>query len=123
MLDLLRNFINGATTRFTANEWLYSDHMHLYVRKGHHYLDGKRCVTLDLASFEVYDKGRGTFTAFLHEAHAINPWEATYVECVHNTRLANWLVRHGFHREPDSVPGNFYLWRHDGLIKPEIVTS
>lgn len=87
------------------------------------YIDGNLHTTLDLASFEVYKKGEGTFTAFLQQAHANNPWDATYVECVHNQRLAKWLERHGFHKEPDSQPGNYYLWKHEPIIMPQILVS
>jgi hypothetical protein len=110
--EMLAHFIKTATG-FTANEWLYAEEMMLYVRKGRHYIEGKPCITLDLASFEVYKRGEGTFTTFVQQAHADNPWEATYVECVHNRRLGKWLERHGFHREPDSEPGNYFLWKHE----------
>lgn len=115
MLDMLAHFCKTATG-FTANEWLYAEEMMLYARKGRHYIEGKKCVTLDLASFEVYKKGKGTFTAFLQEVHKNNIWDATYIECVHNRRLANWLERHGFHREPDAEPGNYYLWKHESIV-------
>jgi len=99
------------------------DNLWTGIRKGHHYIEGKKCVTLDLASFEVYKKGEGTFTTFLREAHANNIWDATYIECVHNSRLRKWLERHGFHREPDSEPSNYYLWKHEPIIMPQVLVS
>ena len=122
MIEMLAGFIEKATG-FTANEWLYCEEMMLYVRKGHHYIAGEKCITLDLANFEVYKKGQGTFTAFLQEAHANNPWAATYIECVHNVRLRKWLELRGFHKEPNAQPGNYYLWRHEPIIMPQILVS
>ena len=123
MNDLLETFVTECKDRFTANEWLYTDEMMLYVRKGHHYLEGCRCVTLDMASFEVYNKGQGIFTAFLQEAHAKNKWDATFIECVHNPRLRRKLERHGFHLQPDSMPGSYYLWSHEPIIMPKALVS
>ena len=117
MVELLADFVAESIDRFANVSWLYAEEMQLYVRKGRHYIEGKKCVTLDLASFEIYKKGQGTWSAFVREAHATHPWDATYVECVHNVRLAKWLERHGFHKETDSEPGNYFLWKHEAVIK------
>jgi hypothetical protein len=116
MVEAVADFIQRSHTKHVYNEWLYTGEMQLYVRKGIHYLEYEKCDTLDLASFEVFEKGKGTFTTFVTQVHAINPWDATYIECVHNDRLRNWLERHGFHKEPDSSPGTYYLWKHERVI-------
>ena len=90
--------------KYMTNEWLEADDMKVYVRRGYH-----QCgFCLDVASVEVYDKGEGTFTRFLEAAHAMNPWDATFVECVNNERLAAFLLRNGFRRY-EGDPHSFYL--------------
>jgi hypothetical protein len=108
VLKKLEAFLASVETRLTANEWLTDDKMQVYVRKGRRLIDGKMRTTLDIANVEVYDKGQGTFTDFLNKAHDMHPWDATYVECVHNPDLAVFLVRYGFMPHPQS-PSSFYL--------------
>src|SRR6516162_1305628 len=84
-IEMLTEWIRRVGNRkYMTNEWLMADDMKVYVRRGYHVCG----FCLDVASVEVYDKGQGTFTRFLEVAHALNPWDATFVECVHNERLA-----------------------------------
>jgi hypothetical protein len=103
-VEALADWIKRIGTRkYMTNEWLYASDMKVYVRKGFHV-----CGTcLDIASIEVYDKGEGTFTAFLEAAHAMNPWDATFCESVQEERLCSFLKRKGFTQQGDLVP-NFY---------------
>lgn len=98
------------------NLWLQDDTMKVYVRKGFHILSqGQRVsVTLDIAAVEVEEekRGQGYWNEFLTKAHEMNPWDATFIECVHNPRLAASLIRHGWINVPSNMPGrieSFFL--------------
>lgn len=107
VLEKLAEFIKGAEDRFTMTEWLSDDKMQVYVRKGHHLIDGKMRDCLDVANVEVYEQQQGTWTDFIFKAHDMNPWDCTYVECVHNPVLAAWLLKNGF--LPTPTMESFYL--------------
>lgn len=55
-------------------------------------------IALEIASVALTPKlrGRGWFRCFLELVDALNPWDVTYVECVHNLRLADYLARSGY---------------------------
>lgn len=95
LADFIQNSENGL-----RNLWLSDDTMRVYVRKGFHILvaGGRLATTLDIAAVEVdEDKRRqGHWSEFLTKAHEMNPWEATFVECVHNPELAASLMRQGW---------------------------
>jgi hypothetical protein len=93
ILEQLTTFLKDSQDHFKANQWLSDDKMQVYVRKANRYLEGKRKVTLDIANVEVYHRGKGTFTRFLEAVHEMNPWDATYVECVLNPRFAAFFVK------------------------------
>lgn len=127
-VEALADWIRRVGDRkYLTNEWLYADDLKVYVRKGFHMCGQdsvlpvdqrqtstpwrfmKPLVCLDLASIEVYEKKQGVFTAFLEAAHAMNPWEATYIECVQNDFLTLFLEKKGFIRQGDELVPNFYL--------------
>lgn len=91
----MREFIERSDDKYIATEWLSDDKMKVYVRRGLHYINGEGRSTLDIANVAVDEEyqGRGIFTEFLEEAHKMNPWDATYVECVHNPALAAFLLK------------------------------
>jgi len=62
----------------------------VYVRRSHRKLEGAYLTTLDIATANVPERyrGRGWFRSFRQIAEALNPWDATYYEAVHNPRLA-----------------------------------
>ncbi len=107
VLEKLAEFIRNSEEQFSASEWLSDEKMQVYVRKGHHFLGRKRRLCLDIANVEVYKKGEGTWTSFIRQAHEMNPWDGTFVECVHNSRLASWLLRNGF--APHNGVESFFL--------------
>lgn len=109
VIEQLADFIKQAEDGI-RNLWLSDDIMKVYVRMGRHIIGtGKISVTLDIASVEVEEEnqGRGVWTEFLEKAHEMNPWEATYVECVHNPILATSLIRHGWMPVPLSSESFF----------------
>lgn len=106
--EQLDKFIKDSEYRFINNLWLRDDSMSVYVRKARHVLyPGKMSLTLDIAAVEVEEKmqRQGIFTRFLSKAHALNPWEATFVENAHAPHLAKFLMTHGWlsqHLFPES---------------------
>lgn len=107
VLEKLADFIKRTEDSFIGNEWLSDDKMQVYVRKGHHMIGGKIWECLDIANVEVYKQRQGTWTGFIFKAHEMNPWDCTYVECVHNPILASWLLKNGF--LPTPTMESFYL--------------
>ncbi len=125
MIDLLSEWMKRVENKsFMTNDWLYGSDMQLYVRKSTpRLLEGRlagrerKAICLDLASFEVYKKGEGRFAEFLRQAHEMNPWDATYVECVHNIGLRGFLSKSGMHMQQgtEELP-SYYLYTTEKLI-------
>lgn len=95
----LAEFIKESEQWGHRSKWLGDDTMKVYVRRANHVVSPKKSMaTLDIAAIDVNEdkQNQGLCTAFLKEAHELNPWEATYVECVHNPILASLLMRHGW---------------------------
>jgi hypothetical protein len=113
VIEQLEDFVK--TVGYIGTKWLEDDLMRVYVRKGRHMCGKKMKLTLDIANVTVFEEGKGTFSRFIAKAHELNPWDATYVECVQNERLASWLFRNGWSVvEQGGIPESFYL-----LKKPE----
>lgn len=94
---MLKDFIERADRSFMANEWLKSDEMEVYVRRGRHVIyPGKISVCLDIATINVHERRQGIFSQFVEEAHALNPWEFTYIENVLTGFLIPHLVRNNW---------------------------
>lgn len=55
METLIKEFLDSNL----RNAWLETSDIKLYVRKGHHLIDGKLCQTFDVASVEVVENKRG----------------------------------------------------------------
>lgn len=72
----------------------------LYVRRSVRNLDGvgEEAVALDIANVCLSPKlqNKGWFGEFLQLVDALNPWDATYVECVNSPHLARYLARCGY---------------------------
>jgi len=58
--------------------------------------DDVKVLTLSNVQVNQRLKGKGWFTGFLDLCDELNPWSATYVESVENTRLPPFLRRQGF---------------------------
>jgi hypothetical protein len=116
VLEKLKEFIDeGKDSGYVPPKWIDDDDMKVYVRKGRHLLKpgGKMQVCLDIASVEVDEdkRGKGIFSNFLEKAHEMNPWDATYVECVHNQDLAVFLMKSGWMMVEGSFPQSFFLMK------------
>ncbi len=122
VLDQLAAFIARAQAGKLRNLWLEDDLMKVYVRKANRRLAGTTLTTcLDLATFEVFEPGRKTFSEwFLPGAIELNPWHATFIESVQEPRLRKFLLKVGFRREDgfpldDDYCPNFFLPRTESL--------
>lgn len=97
----------------------------VYVRRS------RRCVLrsshkvlkcLDIAAISVRERYRrqGLFTDFMIGAHEINPFEMTYLECIHNPLIIDWCIKRGWSLDDkngqDEIK-DFYL------LKPGIMTD
>jgi GNAT superfamily N-acetyltransferase len=116
----LLDFIEKAENGNIRSLWIGNNTISVYVRKGYHRIINKQGQekieqTLDIAAVEVDEKmrGQGLFTKFLEEAHKINPWKATYVECVHNRDLALFLLRNGYVCAPGVSMESFFLLKEN----------
>lgn len=116
VIEQLADFIDALENKTPenyapANLWLQDDVMKVYVRKGRHIISsGKISTTLDVANVEVDEakQGQGYWTKFISEAHKLNPWEATFIELVHNPILFASLMKRGWLPVPNS-PKSFFL--------------
>ncbi len=83
--------------KFPQNAWLEDSKMKVYVRHGHHCIEGEMRETLDIANVEVSEKhqGKGLYKKFVEAAHEMNPWGITFHENTLNARLADHHRRSG----------------------------
>lgn len=111
VIEQLANFITNSDS--VRNLWLEDEVMKVYVRKGYHIVfPGSRAsVTLDIASVSVNEENQqqGYWTNFLAKAHEMNPWEATFIECVLEPRLAASLLKHGWMNAPGVMGESYFM--------------
>lgn len=98
--ELLLTFLKSKM----RNAWIENEIIKVYVRKGRHILAGEVRTTLDIAAVSVQEEfsRQGIFKSFLKFAHETNPFQATFVECVHNEILASFLLRNGWTQTEES---------------------
>lgn len=113
VIEQLKEFF-AMENSFPRVKWLRDDKMQVYVRRGMHIVGGKASVCFDIANVEVYKQKQGTWTAFLWQAHEMNPWDCTFVECVLNPILASWLLKNGFSYS-NEVKESFVLFKKGSL--------
>lgn len=96
----------GKNSIFPKNGWFENEKMKVYLRV-HKLYD---ILTLDIATIEVFDRGKGTFSEFL-EWSIITARKMGYqrikIENVLETRFANYFERKGF----DKI-GNYYPYSY-----------
>ena len=90
----LKEFLNGKL----RNVWITTKRLSVYVRKGHHYINGKMNDTLDIANISVNKKymGKGIGMKFVNEAHEIHQYSLTYIENVLNPSFDEKLRKGGW---------------------------
>jgi hypothetical protein len=106
LMDLY--FKRHRNNDWNTNEWLYGQEMEVYVRKGKHYLNKNMYTCLDIANIKVYNPGAGVFTLFLMYMEKMNPWDAIFIENVHNERFQKFFIRRDYTEIPDPPPPCFY---------------
>ena len=96
----------ASNSRSCGNAWVDEPGFQsLYARIGQRLVKGSMRQTIDLANFEVVDKGQGVFTRFVKK---IEQYQLPiFVESVINDRLAKHLPKLGFVLVADSNPPNF----------------
>jgi len=107
------NFINDSKLRINSRSWISNDLMQVYVRVAYRYINNIGYRTFEIASVQVYNPGKGTFTAFLKEVLLLcfedNYIQVIYIENVLNERFASFFDKLGFEKRLDlaEVP-SFY---------------
>jgi len=92
-IEQLKEFLAGPL----HNVWLGDSHLQVYVRKGRRYLEGDKLIhMLDIANISATEPGKGIGTAFIREAHVINPFSITYIESILNDQFLDHLLREGW---------------------------
>lgn len=105
VIEQLAKFIEEHKDSYIASEWLSDEHMQVYVRRGRRSLISNAfCFTLDIANVVVEEgsQRQGRWSEFLEKAHEMNPWDATFVECVHNPILITHLAKLGWYIQQES---------------------
>jgi len=113
LINQLAHFIQRSREKTTGSrEWLVTEQMRVYVRKATHMLGKRMGITLDIAAVEVEEEyqRKGYWSQFIRKAHKMNPWDATYMECVHSDILLHWCHRHGWERVNEE---SFYLLKKE----------
>lgn len=85
----------------TINQWFENDVWKVYVRKQKQFDNGKLRVILCLASVEVYDKWKWTFTKFLTWIE--NLWYTIYIENVLNPRLEIFFSKRNWYKRINEI--------------------
>lgn len=115
LLAVVAAWVDAANRGFVSkNLHLNRAGFRLYVRQGMHSFGDLDCKTLDIASIGIPEnhRGRGWFRSFRRIAEALNPWEVTLYECVHNERLADYFRSEGL---ASDGPISFHTLHHDKL--------
>ena len=106
VIEQLRQFLKVAESRCGWSLWLESKReIAVYVRCSSHSCGELGIVTtLDIANIQVRTKpGQGTYSRFLRLAHAMHPFQATYVENIYAERFMAYHQRLGFLRADQDI--------------------
>ena len=105
---MITNEIKQFLKTGKRNQWFELRGMRVYLRHGFHSIKNAQLAAvancIDLASVEVYNEGKGTFTKFLDKLEVLMdeiPDKSLYVENVLSERFANF-----FRRRPDYIECN-----------------
>lgn len=106
--------VTGISRFVDRNKWFSYGGVKVYVRiNSIHTCAGNALKCLDVASIDIIEsrQGRGIFTDLIAKLHAINPYQATFVENVLEPRFQAWFPKHGWAVTVDGcvVPSYFML--------------
>jgi GNAT superfamily N-acetyltransferase len=101
----IKKFLDGPA----RNEWLFAKKIHVYVRKGHHIVNGKIQLCFDVATIDVppqYQR-QGVFTKWLAEVEAYlashkDAPQIVFVESILERNLVPFLARNGYQFTDDT---------------------
>ncbi len=105
MKDKIIKFLSSSI----KNQWLHTNQMNLYVRKGYH--NGH--YVLDLATFETIPKfqRQGLVKELIQTAKEITPFDGIYIENVLNPHLNNYMQKLiSIENRWTELPGPSYMW-------------
>jgi len=119
--DEIKQFVTEEPTFpnsrwFTLNENIGS----VYLRRGARRVDRSQKNFITIANIQIKEKYRGKrlFSTFIQELQELiknTSYVGLYAECVHNTILQNYFVRHGWNTDhnylngTDVVEHNYWL--------------
>lgn len=95
-LEQLKNFIERAKPiKFGERTWIENEKIKVYVRKAHRLINKQMLVSLDLATIEVAPsfQNQGLCSNFIKSAHAVNPFDITFIENVLDENLRRHLIK------------------------------
>ena len=78
------------------NGWFEADGIKIYLRKSKRQLDGRLVPSIDIASIEVYQPGKGLGTRLIDWIHEHNPYHMTLIESILEDRFYNGLKKRGW---------------------------
>jgi hypothetical protein len=93
------------------SQWLHGAGWKVYVRCSNRYLDGAMRRTFEIATVDVDQPGRGTFTRMLAlcmAAAQANNFEMIYIESVGNPRLSKRFDKTGWASEGHVISPCYY---------------
>jgi hypothetical protein len=107
---LFQVFINSRQ----RNQWLETDTIKIYIRKGTHMIDGNLAKTLDIANINIdeTERGQGVGTMLIDWLHQQNPFPVTHVENIQNPRLYTHLKRLGWLDVAGTEPPSVYKLKY-----------
>lgn len=98
--ESLATFLMGEWPLIAQREWLEDRTIKVYMRKGHHYINGARYKTLDIANVAVVEshQRQGMYSELLEllKIAAQQQGAALYVENVINATQYPLYLRRGF---------------------------
>lgn len=104
----LEEFVNTPNLR---NQWIREKDISIYVRKSKRNVCLVTTDCLDIASVEVDEgkRGKGVFKTFLSrfERTAKSLDRISFIECVQNLRLRDYLLQEGYDYDQNSNPQCF----------------
>jgi hypothetical protein len=112
MAKRIRTLLKQFLASNNRNLWMNGSGLAVYVRKSIRLIEDRMVPCLDIANMQAQRPGRGTGGRFIEDAQLLNPYEAIFIECVQNERLASRLERTGWIKLQDdqAVTPCFYRW-------------
>lgn len=95
--NTILNQVDDFMQSIEHNRWLSDDILHIYVRKGIHYIDSQIVNTFDVANIETIPeqyKGQGYFKDFMIKVESLGL--PVFVESIQSSELVTMLVKNGY---------------------------